>query len=937
MFHYKEKYLQILFTVIPVILLAMIDFVPVETEITRRLPESFLQINSKFTLICSAAVTVYCVYYFVDLFRISAKRLEEKSNSLATIIENIHDSIWQLDNEFRLINYNRTFYDFWKINFDTIAQPGMNALEVCRFNDARSPGLYNRWKNYYSRAISGETFTIEEIYKFETPLYKEITFSPLVSNRQITGLVVHSKDITHRKQQELLLRESSQENRMLALVASTTEHAVLITEPDCRVRWVNSAFEKISGYISEEVKNTDIRKLFAGNNANTEMTRQLEYKFSTEKAFNDEFIIKRSNGDAIWLHISVTPLHDEYNKLEKFIVLAMDITERKESEKQLRILLQHSEDLNRQLRIRDNELQESIIELNRQRRELQTSQVMLVKQKKELESVNSELLNKAAQLEEQNLFILEKNSDLESARKDLSNKAFQLEQSNRYKSEFLANMSHELRTPLNSILILSKLLSENTEKNLTEKQMEFAENLSASGTNLLVLINDILDLSKLEAGQITPDKNNYDLRDITTDLEIHFRESAIARNIQFDIINPEPEYSFINTDITLLNQVLKNLLANAFKFTNEGGQVSLKISCDKINQNFIFTVKDNGIGIPKSHHDFIFDSFHQVDGGTSRKFGGTGLGLSISSKICKLLGGSISVNSLPGEGSEFTVIIPAGIKSEAVMVKNAPVSEISPEVLIITGEKIIADEISSCMTGTKVSVIQPGISPGQVNFQNTVCIIYHFEGNTEIMQQDFMLININTSIPVLLFTNKHLTEKDKIMFSGYVSCYISGDIHDAKLVAAEAIELIKPGKIRIEENHIVNYSSDLNGKKILVADDDTRNTYAITSMLEDAGLQVLTAEDGNQAIEILKNNPDISLVLMDIMMPGLNGYETTRRIRQMDKFKNLPIVALTAKAMKGDDVLSIAAGMNEHITKPVDSTRLVNIIIKYLNHKLVSN
>jgi CheY-like chemotaxis protein len=396
-------------------------------------------------------------------------------------------------------------------------------------------------------------------------------------------------------------------------------------------------------------------------------------------------------------------------------------------------------------------------------------------------------------------------------------KAEQLSLISKYKSEFLANMSHELRTPLNSLLILSKMLSENKEANMTGEQIKFANTIYSSGCDLLALINEILDLSKVEAGKMPIVPRDVKVPEICEYLEHTFRPVANHKNLSFQIeTSPDIGGSVINTDVTRVQQILKNLLSNAFKFT-EQGKVSMKIhhAMKKGEKVIVFAVTDTGIGIPKEKQNLIFEAFQQADGTTNRKYGGTGLGLTISRQISKLLGGAIEVESTPGVGSTFTLHLPL----RYVPVDGAP-----------------------------------------------------------------------------------------------------ADISEAR-VEMMATEEVKP---------TLPKDANFKEKKVLVIDDDMRNIFAITVILERQGMEVLYADNGRSGIEKLKENPDIDVVLMDVMMPEMGGLEATQEIRKMEQFKNLPIITLTAKAMKGDREKALEAGSSDYITKPVDTDVLLATMHKWI-------
>ena len=427
----------------------------------------------------------------------------------------------------------------------------------------------------------------------------------------------------------------------------------------------------------------------------------------------------------------------------------------------------------------------------------------------QLKRSNAELEAQAAELNDKAKLLEVKNNEVELASRSLEEKAEQLQLISKYKSEFLANMSHELRTPLNSLLILSKMLAENRNGNLTSEQVQFAQTVYTSGNDLLSLINEILDLSKVEAGKMPIDPQTFRLGEVRDYLEQTFRHVAEQKNLAFEIemVGPLPHALF--TDVSRLQQILKNLLSNAFKFTSKG-RVSMAVKQapkEKGESMIAFSVRDTGIGIPPEKQKLIFEAFQQADGTTSRKYGGTGLGLTISREIARLLGGTIDVVSIPDEGSVFTLYLPV---------------------------KYLGAET--------------------------------------------------------------LTRTD--------------DTDGPQTHAVPALPI----------------DASFEGTRVLVVDDDVRNIFAIRSALEARGVDVLYAENGKVALDVLIKNPDVNVVLMDTMMPEMDGLSATRAIREIEQFRSLPIISLTAKAMKGDREKAIEAGASDYVTKPVDPEKLLAVI-----------
>jgi signal transduction histidine kinase/HAMP domain-containing protein len=508
-------------------------------------------------------------------------------------------------------------------------------------------------------------------------------------------------------------------------------------------------------------------------------------------------------------------------------------------------LLQQSQTLTAELQSQQQTLQKTNERLEQQALNLQKSETLLKSKQDELRGANEQLQEKARQLSEQMRQVELKNREVEQARAALEEKAEQLTLSSRYKSEFLANMSHELRTPLNSLLILARLLTDNAEKNMTPKQVEFAQTIYTAGADLLSLINDILDLAKIESGTVTLNIGSEHISEILEYVERSFRQVARDKGLEFDVEVAGATPPTLETDGKRLQQIIKNLLSNAFKFT-EKGSVALTIqpatsgwsenhaTLSRAGAVIAFSVADTGVGIPLNKQRIIFEAFQQADGTTSREFGGTGLGLSISRELARLLCGEIRVASTPGTGSVFTLYLPLRYE------------EASPPL------EVVAERI---------------------------------ERRTQ------------PRLP------EHAEQ------AAGASEFVAEAEPPTRAAAREAI-------------------AGLAGKKVLLVDDDIRNVFALTSALEHHGLAVLHAENGRDGIEMLKRARDIDFVLMDLMMPGLDGYDTIRLIRRLEAYGRLPIIAVTAKAMIGDRDKCLQAGATDYIAKPVNVDTLMTIVWK---------
>ncbi|MBI2071360.1 MAG: response regulator, partial [Elusimicrobia bacterium] len=726
----------------------------------------------------------------------------------------------------------------------------------------------------------------------------------------------------------------------------------------------------------------------------------------------------------------------------------------------------------------------------------------------ELQLTNAQLEEKARLLSEQKKEVEGKSREIEVARQTVEEKAEQLALTSKYKSQFLANMSHELRTPLNSLLILARSLVDNPEENLTPKQVEFAKTILGSGNDLMALINDILDLSKIESGTISLEFNEVSFSDIQDYVDRGFRKIAEDKGIGFAIKLDSDLPTTLYTDSKRLYQVLRNLLSNALKFT-ERGSVALEArlaasgwnpnieSLSKAERVVAFAVTDTGIGIPIDKQKIIFDAFQQVDMTTSRKYGGTGLGLSISRQIAEMLGGEIRVESALGKGSRFTFYLPiAGVHPDlttpgfpgatadsVVLVKPATnggqKSEVLPaeldddRLLIQSGDRTLLivedDPVCACLIqesarklGFKTLIALQGnaglalskkYAPSAVTLdlelpdmdgwtildqikydlasrhipvtimtvqQDGACALSQGafsylikpvsgealnkvlrkmkeyvdrpvknllvvedsevqrkaiiellsgdnvsvtavdngaqalavleKGSFDCMVLDLKLPDMDgyslikkikkdadgDRFPIIVYTGKDLAPREEQQLRKAAESVIIKDARSPERLLDEVSLFLHQGNNQLAERKrrlIEELHRDepmLAGKTILIVDDDVRNIFALTSVLERYHMRVIYAEDGKKGLDSLRANPGIRIVLMDVMMPGMDGYETMREIRRMGEFKTLPIIALTAKAMKGDREKCIDAGATDYIPKPVDVERLLSLLRVWL-------
>jgi len=623
-----------------------------------------------------------------------------------------------------------------------------------------------------------------------------------------------------------------------------------------------------------------------------------------------------------------------------------------------------------ELQAQQEELRVTNEELEEQTQSLRRSEERLQVQQEELEQTNEELLEKANRLEEQNEKFEITNREMAKARAELEEKAKQLAISSKYKSEFLANMSHELRTPLNSLLILSKLLADNKNGNLTSKQIEYSKTIYSSGQDLLILINDILDLTKIESGKMEVVKGQVSIKDIAKFAEQRFRPIANEKNVKFHIQISEGTPAFIISDEQRVKQVLKNLLSNAFKFTHQG-EVRLEI---KYDNGFSFSVVDTGIGIPSEKQELIFQAFQQADGTTSRRYGGTGLGLSICRELSVLLGGEISVESVEGKGSRFTFFVDDYqdrktdlIADEVAVAKEEPFEEETVErnhhippiqaesTLPLEKNKdikrllIVDDDLKQRNSLMELigsmNVIIKAVSTGKeaveelkVNQLDCLILDLGLQDTTGFqLLEEIKPYILTNNLKVFIYTGRDLSSKEEMYLTQLSHTIIIKDalspqrlVNELELyLASTTTPESDEGNEMIDVNKSKNLPA-LKGKKVLLVDDDVRNIYAISSILEMYGLNIAFAENGAESLEVMEKNPDVDLVLMDIMMPEMDGYEAIRRIRAQEGFSQLPIIALTAKAMKEDREKCLAAGASDYIAKPVDPDKLVSLMAVWL-------
>ncbi|GGW15900.1 histidine kinase [Streptomyces capoamus] len=632
---------------------------------------------------------------------------------------------------------------------------------------------------------------------------------------------------------------------------------------------------------------------------------------------------------------------------------------------------------------------ELLDESQRLTRELQSRSAELQARQEELQSSNAELEEKASLLAEQNRDIEAKNLQIEQARQELEARAQQLSLASKYKSEFLANMSHELRTPLNSLLILAQLLAQNPSRNLTPKQVEYAGIIHSAGSDLLQLINDILDLSKVEAGKMDVTPERVPLRQLIDYVEATFRPMTTQKSLDFTVTTAAGAPADLLTDDSRLRQILRNLLSNAVKFTEQGG-VELRVEpapVDEVPSGVLrggtivaFRVKDTGIGIPEQQLETIFGAFQQADGTTSRKYGGTGLGLSITREIAHLLGGAVTVDSTPGQGSTFTLFLPVARDDFEEALSNRPVPkpaehertegpsgqelvQVIPAVtakrqrprrllvveerprglLTLVAESVVRDLEHSRPEGAHapvdiITAVGAQEAAGALAAEPCHCVVVELglpDGESARFLDALRGDSALASVPVLVHGSHRAESLAEDTAGGSPEYLYSLDelreriaLHLSAEEPGEVLTLVRGDEPQLTAPHLIDEHT--RGRTVLVVDDDARNLFALSGILELHGFRVLHAENGRKGIETLVNHPDVELVLMDVMMPEMDGYTATAEIRKMPQYADLPVIAVTAKAMQGDREKSLASGASDYVTKPVDTHDLIACVRRWL-------
>ncbi|MGH3879880.1 MAG: HAMP domain-containing protein [Actinophytocola sp.] len=591
-----------------------------------------------------------------------------------------------------------------------------------------------------------------------------------------------------------------------------------------------------------------------------------------------------------------------------------------------------------------DESQRLAAELQARSGELQTQQV-------QLQQSNAELEEKAELLVRQNRDIEIKNFEIEQARQEIEERAQQLALASRYKSEFLANMSHELRTPLTSLLILAGVLAQNTTQNLTSKQVEFAKVIQSAGTDLQQLIDDILDLSKVEAGKMDIHFEEVRLPELLDSVRTTFHPLTADKGLHFEVSVEEDVPELLTTDEQRLRQVLRNLLSNAVKFT-EKGRVELRVRrVDGPEPRVALSVVDTGIGIAKENLGSIFGAFQQADGTTSRRYGGTGLGLSISRQVANLLGGEIQAESRLGRGSTFTLLLPVTPtfhvtaaerrpRTEPDAVRSVLVVEAPDNRLLTMMLRQFAADLSTNGEQARIdSVTTPDEAVETLAERSYRCVLVDASmPGAAVMTLLQRLSEGPVTVPVLVHATRKLSPAQHRLIEGHAADHLIELVWSLDALRERFLFLLTQltsTSAPVESPAAPELSASLaglEGRKVLLVDDDARNVLALAEMLKLHGIEVSHAPNGRKGIDALLASPGVDLILMDVMMPEMDGYATTAAIRDMPQFDALPIIMVTAKAMAGDREKSLASGASDYVTKPVNPDELLSCIGRWLSN-----
>lgn len=746
-------------------------------------------------------------------------------------------------------------------------------------------------------------------------------------------------DITQQKLQQIETEKLSVEvnNQINAINRS---NAAVEFDMDGNILTANDIFLDLMGYTLEEIKGKH-HKMFVGNNYSKSKEYATFWKELKKGEFKQgEFERRDKDSSPVWIQGSYNPIFAPCGKAYKILKIAVDITE----QKTIQLEVQKQKEV---VEAQEEELRVSNEELTKQASLLQASEEELRQQQEELEKANVLLEEKAQQLEEQHLNMVEKNAALEQAKTALVIKTEELEKSGKYKSEFLANMSHELRTPLNSVIILSKLLQGNKTNNLTDKQIEFAQIINKSGEDLLSLINEVLDLDKVESGRIELEMKAHELRSYAEENKKRFIAIAEDKKVNFVLNYDEDLPSSFVTDDQRLNQVVKNLLSNAFKFTDQKGTVTLAFKNSKPISKFTnpdllkyenllqISVSDTGIGIAPEKLDSIFEAFVQEDGTTQRKYGGTGLGLSISKELIRLLGGEIFVESEIGKGSTFSIFLPfdssEAVVQEPILEKEANEQNDSGQTQKAAKESIESLEIKN---ERKIKKLEAVIADDRNKLQKDDAIILVVEDDLQFAkvlldqarengfkvvvtdQGDQVIEHVEAYRPNAIILDMQLPVMDgwtvlkKLKANqqhAHIPVHIISGIDKTKLgLKLGAVEyLVKPIALETLEQTFANISKTItvsDVKKVLIIEDDESNNQALQEMVKSKSLEAIAAKNAKDARMLFKKeHPD--LVVLDLGLPDIDGIELLGELKTQKK--EVPVIVFTGRELTKKELKQI--------------------------------
>lgn len=982
------------------------------------------------------------------------------------LIDTAVDAIVIADHEGRIVLWNKGAEKIFGYPQEEAVGEELTLIMPEKYRESHEKAFAQFRETLHSRGVLGNTVELEGLRKDGTVFPAELSINSWQSQgeHQFIGII---RDISERKKTETAVRETA---KFLDTVLENIPNMIFVKDAnDLRFLRFNKAGEELLGYPREALLGKNDYDFFSPDKADFFTAKDRE-TINGGKLVDipEERIQTNGRGDR-WLHTKKIPVYNEQGEPLYLVGISEDITERKAAQEQL-------EQLNEELHAKNQALEAQQEKLRQANAELEEQTQKLREQQEELEASNEEL-------EEQQLAIEASNKKLEVAHAELNRKKEHLEQANKYKSEFMANMSHELRSPLNSLLILAKDLGDNKRDNLRPDQVESAKIIYQSGQELLTLINDLLDLSKIEAGKMLINIETVYVADLIQHLRSKFEHLARDKGLDFKVHTAGGTPARIRSDGQRLGQVVGNLLSNAVKFT-ERGEVTLDIEPGN-RDTLVVKVSDTGIGIAPEKQEIIFEAFQQADGGTSRKYGGTGLGLSIALQLARLLHGRLHVKSTAGSGSVFMLEVPIELSEESSIKTTLPAmteSDVATHTPAVFGvddrDTIKSSDSTLLIIGSDHRL--SGLVKRQANEKGFKCIVaastkegyeladrylpdailLHMDPEAppgadflDTLEKNRWLRNVpvhiisedgRASIPPragavqylvkptdpgellkafnrieefirkqtkqLLIVEDHKETRDvlknllehqqvtileaqtageaqKILLSEKLDClildlmlpdqsgfdligelmkdpgyslppiivYTGKDLSEDEVHKTRewAESIIVKGERSVERlkdevalflhkairdlpaekqpGRSIHRDHNLRNKTVLLVDDDMRSVFALSKVLKDNGMNVLKAENGTKALDLLRQNNSPDIILMDVMMPEMDGYECMKRIREQPRHSNTPIIALTAKAMKDDREKCMAAGASDYFTKPVDVEKLLSLMHVWIN------